>query len=240
MTAAASEASSGTACFREAFICYRPCKIAQKWPSKMSDVDRVTERWLRRGVRVSMRVPGGFHTMASPPNGGDAMIGRETRVLLRHYLEQGMSKAAIARQVGISPRTVYRWIAAGQLDRELDDAAVRYGPRRFAALEARSVQRDHRRPFGRVSGAQRRSPVQRSPGSGLSGRLRPGEALRARGPAPAPGGAGAAVRNPSGPPGQVDFAEFRLPWGKRYALIVVLGYSRLVWVQYYDARRWRW
>ena len=26
------------------------------------------------------------------------MIGRETRVLLRHYLEQGMSKAAIARQ----------------------------------------------------------------------------------------------------------------------------------------------
>ena len=30
--------------------------------------------------------------------------------------------------------------------------------------------------------------------------------------------------------GQVDFAHFRLPWGKRYALIVVLGYSRLLWV----------
>ena len=28
--------------------------------------------------------------------------------------------------------------------------------------------------------------------------------------------------------GQVDFAHFRLPWGKRYALIVVLGYSRLL------------
>ena len=27
------------------------------------------------------------------------MIGRETRVLLRHYLEQGMSKAAIAQPV---------------------------------------------------------------------------------------------------------------------------------------------
>ena len=58
------------------------------------------------------------------------MIGRETRVLLRHYLEQGMSKAAIARQVGVSRRTVYRWIESGQLDRELDDEAVRYGPRR--------------------------------------------------------------------------------------------------------------
>ena len=48
------------------------------------------------------------------------MIGRETRVLLRHYLEQGMSKAAIARQLGVNRRTVHRWIAAGQLDRELD------------------------------------------------------------------------------------------------------------------------
>ncbi len=57
------------------------------------------------------------------------MIGRETRVLLRHYLEQGVSKAAIARQLGISRRTVYRWIASGQLDRELDDGAVQYGPR---------------------------------------------------------------------------------------------------------------
>src|SRR5581483_1282363 len=38
------------------------------------------------------------------------------------------------------------------------------------------------------------------------------------------------------PPGlqaQVDFAEFRLPWGKRFALLVVLGYSRLMWVRFY-------
>ena len=58
------------------------------------------------------------------------MIGRETRVLLRHYLEQGMSKAAVARKLGISERTVYRWIAAGQLDREVDERPVEYGPRR--------------------------------------------------------------------------------------------------------------
>ena len=30
-----------------------------------------------------------------------------------------------------------------------------------------------------------------------------------------------------------DFAEFRLPWGKRFALLVVLGYSRLLWVQFF-------
>ena len=28
------------------------------------------------------------------------MIGREKRVLLRHYLEQGMNKAVIARDLG--------------------------------------------------------------------------------------------------------------------------------------------
>ena len=31
------------------------------------------------------------------------MIGREKRVLLRHYLEQGMNKAVIARDLGVSP-----------------------------------------------------------------------------------------------------------------------------------------
>ena len=32
------------------------------------------------------------------------MIGREKRVLLRHYLEQGMNKAVIARDLGVSRR----------------------------------------------------------------------------------------------------------------------------------------
>jgi transposase len=38
------------------------------------------------------------------------------------------------------------------------------------------------------------------------------------------------------PPGlqaQIDFAEFHLPWGKRFALLAVLGYSRLLWLQFY-------
>jgi len=38
------------------------------------------------------------------------------------------------------------------------------------------------------------------------------------------------------PPGlqaQVDFAEFHLPWGKRFALLVVLGYSRVLWFRFY-------
>jgi transposase len=33
--------------------------------------------------------------------------------------------------------------------------------------------------------------------------------------------------------GQVDFATFQLPWGRRYALLVALGYSRVIWGQFY-------
>ena len=96
----------------------------------MSHFGCLTERWLDPGFRVPRRDLGGVDTLASSLSGGGVMIGRETRVLLRHYLEQGMSKAAIARQLGVNRRTVHRWIAAGQLDRELDGEAVRYGPRR--------------------------------------------------------------------------------------------------------------
>jgi transposase len=32
---------------------------------------------------------------------------------------------------------------------------------------------------------------------------------------------------------QVDFADFRFPWGKRFGLLVVLGYSRLPWLHFY-------
>ena len=38
---------------------------------------------------------------------------------------------------------------------------------------------------------------------------------------------------PAGRQGQVDFATFSLPWGRRYALVVVLSHSRLLWLRFY-------
>ena len=35
---------------------------------------------------------------------------------------------------------------------------------------------------------------------------------------------------PAGRQGQVDFATFTLPWGRRHALVVVLSHSRLLWL----------
>jgi transposase len=49
-------------------------------------------------------------------------------------------------------------------------------------------------------------------------------------PAPAP-----VIRfeTPAGQQAQVDFARFRFAWGVRYALLVVLAYSRLLWCRFY-------
>ncbi|HTM04158.1 MAG TPA: helix-turn-helix domain-containing protein [Vicinamibacterales bacterium] len=51
-------------------------------------------------------------------------------MLLRHYLEQGTSKSALARQLGVSRDTIHRWIREGEIDRDLEAETVRYGPRR--------------------------------------------------------------------------------------------------------------
>ncbi len=53
------------------------------------------------------------------------MYGWERRVLLRHYLEQGLTKTAIAERVGVSRRTLYHWLATGELDRVVG-GPVRY------------------------------------------------------------------------------------------------------------------
>ena len=72
------------------------------------------------------------------------MIGREKRVLLRHYLEQGMNKAAIARDPGISRRTVYTGLAPASLDRETGRRGCHFR-RRFHLTTGRFPRQVHLR-----------------------------------------------------------------------------------------------
>ena len=53
------------------------------------------------------------------------MYGREQRVLLRHYLERGLSKAEIVRELGVVRRAVHQWIVTAQLERELSEPPTR-------------------------------------------------------------------------------------------------------------------
>jgi transposase len=161
------------------------------------------------------------------------MFGRETRMFLRHYLEQGTSKSALARQLGISRDTVHRWIRDGDLDRDLDMAAVRYGPRPPVPTKL-----DGYKPIieARVAAYPELSAVrllEEIRAAGYDGGYTQLKAfVRRVRPMPAPEPV-IRFETPAGRQAQVDFARFRFAWGVRYALLVVLGYSRLLWCRFY-------
>jgi transposase len=161
------------------------------------------------------------------------MYAREHRVLLRHYLEQGLSKAEIARSLGVSRRTLYYWIDSGQLDRGSDESRVRYKPRPAVPCKIdryREIIQTRLREYPRLSATRLFDEIRASGYAGSYTQVK--EYVREVRPTPPPEPL-VRFETPPGLQAQVDFAEFRLPWGKRFALLVVLGYSRLMWVRFY-------
>ena len=45
----------------------------------------------------------------------DAMHEWSKRMLLRHYLQEGVTKTELARRLGVSRRTIHYWIESGQV-----------------------------------------------------------------------------------------------------------------------------
>ena len=163
------------------------------------------------------------------------MHGQEKRMLLRHYLEQGVPKRALARQLGVSHDTVYRWIKAGELDRDVDSEPPRYGPRPSVPtkLDAfKAIIETRLKALPELSSVRLLEEIRAAGYAG--GYTQPKQYVRTIRPRELE----AVVRfeTPPGHQAQVDFADFRLPWGKRYALLVVLGYSRLLWVRFFTRK----
>jgi transposase len=161
------------------------------------------------------------------------MYSRETRVLLRHYLEQGVGKTELARRFGVSRRTVYHWLETEQLDRDLDDEVVAYTPRPAIARKLdnyRGIIQERLQTYPRLSAERIFEEIQAAGYTGGYTQIK--EYVREIRPRPTE----EVVRRfetPAGFQGQVDYATFNLPWGRRYALVVVLGYSRLLWLRFY-------
>jgi transposase len=154
-------------------------------------------------------------------------------MLLRHYLEQGTSKSALARQLGVSRDTVHRWIRSGDLDRDLDAEPVQYGPRPSVATKL-----DAYKPIieARLAVYPELSAIRLLGEIRAAGYVGGYTQLKAFVRRVRPTGAPEPVirfETPAGRQAQVDFAHFRFPWGVRYALLVVLGYSRLLWCRFY-------
>ncbi len=167
------------------------------------------------------------------------MFGRETRMLLRHYVEQGTSKSALARQLGVHRDTIHRWIRAGALDRDLDTESVQYGPRPPVAtkLDAyKGIIEARLAAYPELSAVRLLAEIRAAGYAGGYSQLK--ALVRQVRPAPTPAPV-VRFETPAGKQAQVDFARFTFPFGVRYALLVVLGYSRLLWCRFYPRQDMR-
>jgi len=155
------------------------------------------------------------------------------RVLLREYLADGVSQTAIAEKLGVNRRTIYRWIQQGELNRDLDGVEVRYGPRPVVRRKLdpyRAIILSRLTQHPRLSAVRLFEEARSAGYDGGYSQVR--DYVRTVRPAALPEPV-ERFETPAGFQAQVDFACFTLPWGRRYALVVVLGYSRLLWVRYY-------
>jgi transposase len=157
-------------------------------------------------------------------------------VLVRHYLEQGLSKTAIAERLGISRRTLHYWLATGQLDRPLDASTVRYPPRPTKLDPYKPLIAERLETYPELTAVRLFEEVRAAGYAGSLTQLK--LYVRHVRPRPEPEPIVRFETSP-GQQGQVDFAEVRLPWGKRSALMVVLGYSRHLWLQFYHRQTMR-
>jgi transposase len=155
-------------------------------------------------------------------------------MLLRHHLKEGHSKSAVARKLGVSRDTIHRLIRTGQLDRDLETEPVRYKARPPVATKLAPYQgiiRARLEAYPLLSSVRLFEEVKAAGYGGSYTQVK--EFVRRVRPKLA---AEPVVRFETDPgvQGQVDFAHFRFPWGVRYALVVVLGYSRLLWLRFYE------
>ena len=167
------------------------------------------------------------------------MFGRETRMLLRHYLEQGASKSALARRLGVHRDTIHRWIRDGALDRDLDGQRVRYGPRAAVATKVdpyKAIIETRLAAYPELSVVRLLEEIRAAGYGGGYSQLK--AFVRQVRPVEPPEPV-VRFETPAGRQAQVDFAHFRFPWGVRYALLVVLGYSRLLWCRFYPRQDMR-
>jgi len=163
------------------------------------------------------------------------VIGWESHVLFRHYLAEGLTKADVARQLGINRRTVTRWIRNGELDRDLDEPP-KYSPRPavprkldpFKAIIAARLD-----TYPLLSSVRLLEELRSAGYAGGYTQLK--DYVRLVRPRP-PEEPVIRFETAPGRQAQVDFADFKFGWGKRYALVVVLGYSRLLWVRFFTRK----
>ena len=160
------------------------------------------------------------------------MYGWERLVLLKHLLDEGLPKTEVARRLGVSRGLIYHWLRTGQLDQDVDALCVPRARRAVAAKldPYKAIITERLDTYPELSAVRLFEEVRAAGYPGGVAQLQ--VFVRQVRPRP-PAEAVVRFETPPGLQAQVDFATFRFPWGKRHAFLLVLGYSRLLWLQFY-------
>jgi transposase len=155
------------------------------------------------------------------------MLSKEDFILLHHFLKEGLSKSAIADKLGINRRTVYRYLENGKTE-------PRYGPRvpqPYLIDAFRVYIRGRLELYPELSAARLCKEIiplgfkgQYSTVKEYVRGLRPDLPMQIE----------RRFEVRPGQQAQADFATFKTSFGTVYAFLVVLSWSRYLWVRFYS------
>jgi transposase len=154
------------------------------------------------------------------------LISKEDFIVLNHYLKEGLSKTAIAEKLGINRRTVHRYLRG-------DKTEPSYGPRPpkpslLGPFREYIIGRLKIYPeLTAVRLMEEIIPL------GYKGKYSIVKQFVRRHRPPQPLQIETRYEVSPGEQAQVDFATFKSLFGTVYALLVVLSWSRYLWVKFY-------
>jgi transposase len=158
--------------------------------------------------------------------GGQIMISKEDNIVLQHYLKEGLPKTVIAQKLGINRKTVQRHAATSGKD-------GRYGPR---PTKPSIIDRYKNYIRGRLELYPELSTVRlfsEIKPLGFQGQYTTVKKYVRLVRPKAPLEIEQRFETPPGQQVQLDFADFKTSFGKVHALLVVLSWSRYLWVRFY-------
>lgn len=154
------------------------------------------------------------------------MLSKEVFILINHYLREGLSKSATARKLKVNRSTIHRYLKSGKDN-------PRYGPRSpqpSVIDQFKDYIRGRLESYPELSAARLMAEISEIGYQGKYTTVK--DFIRSVRPkVPIPIEQRFEV-NP-GHQAQVDFATFKTAFGTVHALLVVLSWSRYLWVRFY-------
>ncbi len=154
------------------------------------------------------------------------MLSKEEYIIMQHYLEEGLSKTAIAQKLGVNRRTIHRYLKSGK-----SGPGYKPRPTKPSLLDPfKHYICSRLKDYPELSAQRLLTEVTERGYQGKYTILK--DYIQTQRPVvPLP----VEVRFEASPgeQAQADFAVFKTSFGTVYALLVVLSWSRYLWVRFF-------